>query len=282
MGDWLAEVPKQDLAAQRLAGRTVVVTGAGSSGAGIGNGRASAILMARHGARVALLDQNRAAADETLAAIEREGGTATALTCDVSLPLSCRDAVEAVMRAFGRIDVLMNNVGILGPAGTAVEVDPEAWDLGMAINVKSMVLMARCCIPHMARRRSGSIINVASIAGIQGGHPDLLYPTTKGAIVQMTRAMAAQHGADGIRVNCIAPGMVYTPMVAGGMTAEMRERRRLQSLLQTEGTAWDVAMAALFLASDDARWITGIVLPVDGGVTAGAPATRSDYASTAM
>jgi NAD(P)-dependent dehydrogenase (short-subunit alcohol dehydrogenase family) len=282
MGDWLAEVPKQDLAALRLAGRTVVVTGAGSSGAGIGNGRASAILMARHGARVALLDQNRAAADETLAAIEREGGAATALTCDVSLPSSCRDAVEAVMRAFGRIDVLMNNVGILGPAGTAVEVDPDAWDLGMAINVKSMVLMARCCIPHMARRRSGSIINVASIAGIQGGHPDLLYPTTKGAIVQMTRAMAAQHGADGIRVNCIAPGMVYTPMVAGGMTAEMRERRRLQTLLQTEGTAWDVAMAALFLASDDARWITGIVLPVDGGVTAGAPAARSDYASTAI
>ena len=282
MVDWLAELPKHDLTAQRLADKTVVVTGAGSSGAGIGNGRASAILMARHGARVALLDQNRAAADETLAAIEEEGGIALALTCDVSLASSCRDAVEAVMRVFGRIDVLMNNVGILGPAGTAVEVDPDAWDLGMAINVKSMVLMAKCCIPHMARHRSGSIINVASIAGIQGGHPDLLYPTTKGAIVQMTRAMAAQHGVDGIRVNCLAPGMVYTPMVSGGMTGEMRERRRLQSLLQTEGTAWDVAMAALFLASDDARWITGIVLPVDGGVTAGAPATRSDYASTAL
>ena len=138
----------------------------------------------------------------------------------------------------------------------------------MAVNLKSMMLMAKFCIPHMTRARRGSIINVSSIAGLEGGYPHLLYPTTKGAIVQLTRAMAAQHGADGIRVNALAPGMVYTPMVAGELDAETRRQRTAQSSLKTEGTAWDVALAALFLAGDDSRWITGIVLPVDGGASA--------------
>jgi NAD(P)-dependent dehydrogenase (short-subunit alcohol dehydrogenase family) len=139
----------------------------------------------------------------------------------------------------------------------------------MQVNVKSMVLMAKLCIPPMVEADGGSIVNIASVAGLTGGSPTLAYPTSKGAVVNMTRAMAAHHGRQGVRVNGIAPGMVYTPMVADGMSPAVREARRRRSLLQTEGTAWDVAMAAVFLASDEARWISGVVLPVDAGATAG-------------
>jgi len=182
---------------------------------------------------------------------------------------SCRRAVARVLEQFGALHVLVNNVGVTGPAGTAVEVDPDGWDRAMRINVASMVLMAKHAIPPMIAAGGGSIVNLASIAGLQGGHPSLLYPTSKTAVIGLTRSMAAHHGRDGVRVNCIAPGMVYTPMVAvRGMTPELREARRQASLLGTEGTAWDVAAAAAFLASDAARWITGIVLPVDAGASA--------------
>ena len=224
---WLSELPPVELVERRLAGKVAIITGAGSSGSGIGNGRASAILMARHGARVALLDYDPAAARETLAAIASEGGEAVVVECDVRERSSCEAAVAAVVARYETIDILMNNVGILGPEGTAVEVDLAAWDAGLAVNLTSMMLMARFCVPHMARGRAGSIINVSSIAGLEGGYPDLLYPTSKGAIIQMTRAMAAQHGADGIRVNALAPGMVYTPMVAAAwMRGRVRNGRR--------------------------------------------------------
>ena len=152
----------------------------------------------------------------------------------------------------------------------------------MRINVTSMVMMSKYTIPPMIEAGGGSIINWSSEAGIIGGHPSLLYPTSKTAVIGLTRAMAAHHGLQGIRVNCIAPGMVYTPMVAvRGMTPELREARRLDSLLKTEGTAWDIAAAAAFLASDQARWITGIVLPVDAGRSAGreSHSPRSDAGS---
>jgi NAD(P)-dependent dehydrogenase (short-subunit alcohol dehydrogenase family) len=270
---------RPDEVSRKLAGKTVVVTGAGSSGPGIGNGRATAIVMGLHGARVALLDREHAAAAETQELLTAEGGVSVVVVCDVSEPRSCAEAVAAAVGRFGGIDVLVNNVGVLGPPGTAVEVDPDEWDLGMRVNVKSMMLMAKHCIPHMVEAGGGSIVNVSSIAGLQGGHPDLLYPTSKGAIVQMTRAMAAHHGAAGIRVNCIAPGLVYTPMVAGGLDEAAREARRLQSPLGVEGTAWDVATTALFLASDESRWITGAVLPVDGGASATRMAAVSAFAS---
>jgi NAD(P)-dependent dehydrogenase (short-subunit alcohol dehydrogenase family) len=140
----------------------------------------------------------------------------------------------------------------------------------MAVNVSSMVLMSRACLPGMIAAGRGSIVNIASVAGILGGHPKLLYPTSKGAVVQMTRAMATHHGRDGVRVNCICPGMVHTPMVyARGMDDTLRTSRRNRSLLQVEGEGWDVGNAVAFLASDAARWITGVILPVDAGATAG-------------
>jgi|SRR6185312_9044191 NAD(P)-dependent dehydrogenase (short-subunit alcohol dehydrogenase family) len=253
----------------RLAGRTAIVSGAGSSGPGIGNGRAAAILMAREGAAVAALDYDLDSARETVAMIEQIGGRAQAIQVDVTDPASCADAVNAAAESFGHIHVLVNNVGVNGPQGTAEFVELEEWDRGLRLNLTSMMLMAKHSVPRIREAGGGAIVNTASLSGLLGGYPHLLYPTSKGAIVQMTRAMAAQHGPDGIRVNCVAPGKVFTPMMeAAGVDAEMREHRRLQSVLKTEGTAWDVASAAVFLASDAARWITGVILPVDAGASA--------------
>jgi NAD(P)-dependent dehydrogenase (short-subunit alcohol dehydrogenase family) len=254
----------------RLAGKVAIVTGAGSRADGIGNGRAAAVLLARHGARVALLDTVREWVDETARMVREEGGEAIVALTDVTRPAECEAAVRAAVERWGRLDILVNNVGIGGPSGTAVEVDLEAWEQGLRVNVTSMMLMAKYAIPEMRRQGGGAIVNIASVAGLIGGHPHLLYPTSKGAVVNMTRAMAAQHGSEGIRVNCIAPGMVYTPMVySRGMTPELREARRNRSLLKTEGTGWDVGNAVLYLVSDEAKWVTGIVLPVDAGATAG-------------
>jgi NAD(P)-dependent dehydrogenase (short-subunit alcohol dehydrogenase family) len=257
----------------RLKDKVAIVTGAGSRGEGIGNGRAIAILFACEGACVVLVDTNREWAEATYEMIMQEGcerGKCIVVEADVSDEGACKEVVSQAVEKFGRVDILVNNVGVAGPDGTAVEVDPAEWDEAMKINVKSMMLMAKYCVPEFGKVGGGAIVNISSVAGLAGGHPRLLYSTSKGAVVNMTRAMAADHGPDGIRVNAIAPGMVYTPMVASrGLTADMREARRRRSLLQTEGTGWDVAKAALFLASDDARWITGVILPVDAGATAG-------------
>ena len=254
----------------RLKGKVAIVTGAGSRGDGIGNGRAIAILLARHGARVTLVDIERPWVEATARMIEAEGGIGQIATGDVSKDNDCAAIVQKTVSAWQRLDILVNNVGVIGPRGNALEVDIEAWDEAMRVNVKSMVLMARHAIPEMKKNGGGSIINLSSIVGTQGGHPTLLYPTSKGAIISLTRTMAAHHGRDGIRVNCIAPGSVHTPMVyARGMSEEVREARKNRSLLGTEGTGWDIGYGALFLASDESRWITGIVLPIDAGASAG-------------
>ena len=193
---------------------------------------------------------------------------------DVSDAASCQSIVAQTVAKWGRLDILVNNVGVTGPRGNAVEVDMEGWEKAMRVNVSSMVLMAKYAIPEMKKTGGGAIVNIASVAGLRGGHPSLLYPTSKGAVVNLTRAMAAHHGRDGIRVNCITPGTVYTPMVySRGMTAEMREARARRTLLGTEGTGWDIGYGALFLASDESRWITGTILPIDGGATAGSAET---------
>ena len=254
------------MAGTRLAGKVAIVTGAGSRGEGIGNGRAAAVLFARDGARVLLVDQDRAAADETLRMIRDEGGEAAVFTADVTRGEECRGMVEEAVRRWGRLDILDNNVGIGGRA-TVVDVDEKDWDHLMRVNVTSMMLTSKHAVPAMAQGGGGAIVNISSISALRprGLTP---YSVSKGAVIALTRAMAVDHAPQGIRVNCIAPGPVYTPMVyAAGMSAELRDRRRRASPLGIEGSGWDIGHAALFLASDEARYITGVVLPVDGGVT---------------
>jgi len=254
------------MAGSRLAGKVAIVTGAGSRAEGIGNGRATAVLFAREGARVLLVDQSRAAAQITQELIGREGGEAHVCEVDVTRADDCRAMVDEAVRRWGRLDILDNNVGIGGRA-TVVEVEESAWEHLMRVNVTSMMLTSKHAIPAMARGGGGSIINISSISALRprGLTP---YSVSKGAVIALTRAMAVDHAPQGIRVNCIAPGPVYTPMVySEGMSPELRERRRRASPLGIEGTGWDIGHAALFLASDEARYITGVVLPVDGGVT---------------
>jgi NAD(P)-dependent dehydrogenase (short-subunit alcohol dehydrogenase family) len=252
-----------------LEGKVAIVTGAGSQAEGIGNGRAAAILLAEAGARVVLVDRERSWAERTAGMIADDGGESLVVVADVTRQDDCRGIVEAAVARFGGVDVLVNNVGIGGAKGTAVETDLEEWNHGLLVNVTSMMLMAKYAIPEMVRRGGGAIVNIASVAGLRGGTPNLLYPTSKGAVVNMTRAMAVHHAGANIRVNCVCPGMLYTPMVyAKGMTPEMREARRNRSLLRSEGTGWDCGAAVLYLASGHARWVTGTILPVDAGATA--------------
>ncbi|KAH8700160.1 putative short-chain type dehydrogenase [Talaromyces proteolyticus] len=277
----MSDVSSSTSAASRphrsLLGKVVLVTGAGSADDDIGNGRAIAILCAEDGASVVCVDRELSAAERTVAMITSEGkGAAMAVDGDVSCEGDCRRIVETTITHFGRLDILVNNVGIMGAPGQAPDVDVAAWTRSLEINVTSMMLMVRFAIPAMRRNEPGdgnirgSIVNMGSVAGLQGGTPSLLYPTSKGAVVNMTRAMAAQHGREGIRVNCVCPGMLYTPMMyraGGGMPSDMREARRKRSLLRTEGNAWDCASAVRFLAGNEARWITGAILTVDAGAT---------------
>jgi len=251
-----------------------IVTGAGCAGHGIGNGRAISLLLADDGCSVVCVDRNVEWATRTVEMVNKAGkGKAIVAQADVTSTDDCRRVVDLALSEYGRLDILINNVGIGGAAGTAVDVDMEQWAKGLEINVSSMVMMAKYAVPAMTKNSGdeikGSIVNMGSVAGLKGGTPHLLYPTSKGAVVNMTRAMAAHHAPDGIRVNCVCPGMLYTPMMyAGGMSEEAREARKKRSLLGTEGTGWDCACAVVFLAGPHARWMTGVVLPVDAGATA--------------
>lgn len=253
-----------------LKGKVAVVAGGGAKGDGIGNGRAASILMARSGAKVVVVDLDKELAEGTVAMIAAEGGEAIAVGADVTTDAGCLSVVQAAQGAFGGIDVLDNNVGI-GSKGTVVEEDPEVWDRVMRVNVTSTFMMSKHAIPIMAARGGGAIVNVSSISALR---PKGLtaYSASKGAVISLSRAMAVDHAAAGIRVNCVAPGPVYTPMVyTRGMSDEVREKRRGASLLGIEGSGWDVGEAVRFLLSDRARYITGQTLVVDGGVTARGP-----------
>ncbi len=257
--------------AGRLAGKVAIVTGAGSSGEGIGNGKATAVLFAREGAKVLAADMVLARAQETVDMIRAEGGEAAAFQADVTKAAEAKAMVDEAIRLYGRLDILDNNVGISTRADVT-EVTEEQWDHIMAVNVKSIMLCSKYGVPEMVKNGGGSIITISSIAGLRA-NSSTPYTTSKAAVIGITRSMAGDHGPQGIRVNCIVPGLLYTPMVAPRMDADLRQVRRDAAPLHTEGTGWDVAWAAVFLASDEARWITGVALPVDAGLLVTSPVT---------
>src|ERR671919_2252774 len=268
-----------------LTGKVALVTGGGAARDGIGNGRAAAILLSRAGARVVVVDLDRALAQRTVAMIEEGGGKAIAVQADVTRAADCAAIVTTALDQFGRLDLLDNNVGI-GSRGSVVDETEENWRRVMQVNVDSMFLMAKHAIPAMRRTGGGAIVNVSSISALRP-RGLTVYSVSKGAVIALTRAMAVDHGRENIRVNCVAPGPVYTPMVYGrGMSAAARDRRRQASALGIEGTGWDIGHAVRFLLSDHARYITGHTLVVDGG--RGRPAggghrgsaTRPPHAST--
>ncbi len=258
-----------------LSGKVAIVTGGGALGEGTGNGRAAAILLARAGVKVFVVDREPETASRTVAMIREDGGTATAFAADVTKEADCAAMVEEALTQFGRLDILDNNVGVISSAGTVVDETESEWERVMRINVTSMMLVSKHAIPAMIENDGGAIVNVSSISALR---PRGLtaYSVSKGAVIALTRSMAVDHAADGIRVNCVAPGAMYTPLVYGeGMSDEARERRRKASLLAVEGTGWDVGNAVVFLASNRARFITGQTLVVDGGTTLMGP--RRDF-----
>ena len=269
----------------RVAGRAVLVTGAGSIGPGWGNGKAAAVLYAREGAKVLCVDHRLAAAEETRDIVEGEGGTAIAHEADVTDEAGIAAMVEACIDAFGRIDILHNNVGGSGPGAALMEVALDDWNDTLARNVTGAFLAMKAAIPHMEEQGGGAIVNISSIAGLTHiGVPSTSYSAAKGALNELTKNIAIQYAARNIRANCIAPGLMKTPFILrekdgvpnhirkGYATPEEYHAARAVTVpMQRMGDAWDVAKAALFLASDDAAYITGQCLVVDGGLTATSP-----------
>jgi NAD(P)-dependent dehydrogenase (short-subunit alcohol dehydrogenase family) len=260
----------------RLAGKVAIVVGAGQTpGDTIGNGRATAILFAREGARVVAVDRRLESAEETVAMIEEEGGTATAFPADATREPDCEALVRATVQAHGRIDVLHNNVGIGGGDAGPAHVDEAAWDHILAVNLKSVVLPCKHVLPVMREQRSGSIVNISSVAAVCSTGI-VAYKTSKAGVNAYTQALAIGNAKYGIRANVIMPGLMNTPMAIEGISEArgvpkeelIRARDAAVPLGGKMGTAWDVAYAALFLASDEARFVTGVTLPVDGGQSA--------------
>jgi NAD(P)-dependent dehydrogenase (short-subunit alcohol dehydrogenase family) len=250
----------------RLAGKVAIVTGAGSRGPGVGNGKAVAILFAREGAKVLCVDVVGARAVETVEQIAAEGGVASAFTADVTEREACGEMVAAAVERYGRLDVLHNNVGIDSLLGIR-EVTEEDWNRTLTVNLTSMVFTTQAALPHLEAAGGGAIVNVSSIAALRAFGPMTAYQASKAGILGLTVSLAGQLADKRIRVNAIAPGQVWTPLVAELAGPDLREERRLAGLIQDEGTAWDVGWAAVYLASDEARWVTGQTLVIDGGVT---------------
>jgi len=263
--------------ADRLKGKVALVVGAGSIGPGWGNGKATAVAFAREGARVFCADINAAAAAETAGIIASEGGAALAHRADVSKAADVAAMVEACIGTYGRIDVLDNNVGI-AEVGGVVEVTEADWDRVFAVNLKGAYLTMKHAIPAMVRQGGGSTVNISSIASIRyTGVPYATYYATKAALNHLTRTTAVEYASKNVRVNAILPGLMKTPMVeksaglaksyGGGDVEEMWRVRDRQVPMGFGGDAWDVAWAAVYLASDESRYVTGVELVVDGGLT---------------
>ena len=255
----------------RLKGKTAIVFGAGSSGPGWGNGKAAAVAFAREGARVACIDLVEAAAAETADIIERESGDAIAIAADVTRTSSVEGAVADTIAHFGRVDILHNNVGVTHMGGP-IELSEEQFAASLDLNIGPVYRTAKAVLPHMVRQASGAIINISSLAAIRWiGYPYFAYYATKAAVNQATVALAMQYARNGIRANCIMPGLIDTPLIykqISGQYAsaeEMVAARNAAVPMGRMGTAWDMANAAVFLASDEAKFVTGVCLPVDGG-----------------
>ena len=263
----------------RLKHKIAIVVGAGQApGAtsAIGNGRATAILFAREGARVLAVDRSLEAAEETAEMIRAEGGEATTAVADVTEEAAVEAAMASCVARYGRIDILHNNVGISIEGGDApiTEIETEAFDRIVAVNLRSVVYACKHALPVMRAQRSGAIVNISSTAALEE-YPWVAYKATKAAMIAMTKQIALQNAEYGVRANVILPGLIDTAMAVdrraeawGRPRAEVAAERDAKVPLGHMGTAWDIAHAALFLASDDAKFITGVALPVDGGKTA--------------
>jgi len=259
---------------QKLEGKTAAVVGGGQApGATLGNGRAVALTFARHGANVLVVDRDADSAEETSKLIRAEGGSATSHCADITVEQDCRSILDAALQAYGQVDVLHNNVGIV-PAGRTEEIPAERWRQGFEVNLTGMWLTCKYILPHMRERKTGAIINISSMAGLLHAGENITYSTSKAAVHSLTRSLAIEYAPHGIRVNCIAPGMMDTPMGvdsvarATGVDREAVATKRAALVpMGHQGTSQDVANAALFLVTDDSAFITGTVLPVDGGFT---------------
>ena len=259
-----------------MSGKTAIVVGAGQGpGEGLGNGRATALVFAREGAKVLAVDHRLDSAEETAALIAKDGGACVAFEADVTKEATLQAAVAEAMRLWGRIDILHNNVGVslAGGDATPLEITEAAFDRVNAINLRGTVIACKHVLPIMRQQRAGSIINIASIAALSANYPTVAYKTTKAGMIAYTEQIACQNAEYGVRCNTILPGLMDTPMAVdtrartwGKPRAEVAAMRDAKVPLRRRmGTAWDVANAALFLASDEANFITGIALPVDGG-----------------
>jgi NAD(P)-dependent dehydrogenase (short-subunit alcohol dehydrogenase family) len=255
----------------RLQDKVVAVFGAGSSGEGWSNGKAAAVLYAKHGARVVAIDVQAAAAAETDEIIRAEGGVSVAAQADVTKPKDIERVVNDIIARWGRIDVLHNNVGIT-EMGDPVSASEESWHRVMDVNVTSVFLTCKHVLPHMLNQKSGAIVNISSTASVQiNSLPYFSYYASKSGVNHFTRALAVHYAPYGIRANAVLPGVMDTPLIYKQIAGqfqnqeEMIRSRNAASPMGHMGTAWDVAHAALFLASDEAKYITGVCLPVDGG-----------------
>ena len=264
----------------RLEGKVAIVTGAGATGSRdfVEIGQAISILFARHGAGVLLVDRDQQNAETTLAAIREAGGRASLFVGDVTSNSDCKGMVEAAVSEYGKLNIMINNVGISGP-GSVTDVEEDFWDQVIAVNLKSVMLTSKHAIPKMIESGGGAIVNLSSIVGLRAGsgRPSHPYAASKDGIIGLSNSMAVHYGRDNIRVNCIAPGPIHSPIVARHSTEEMLKLRRLAGPLGTEGTPWGVAWAALFLASEEARWVSGSTLPVDAGLLAATPLAMFPY-----
>ena len=258
----------------RLAGKVVLVAGAGSSAAGWSMGTASCVTLARQGAAIVTLDSQREAAEDAAHEVEKAGGSALAVQADVADPAAMQAAVDAALRRYGRIDVLQANAGI-GKVGGPEDISLEDWDRIQQVNVSSLLIATRLLAPLMREQGGGAIVTVSSVAGIRyTGYPHLAYSVSKAAVIHFARIAAQQYAADRIRVNTVIPGLIDTPRVAKNVARMFDADARAASAARDRqvpmgrmGTPWEVANAVAFLASDEASYITGTELLVDGGLT---------------